>query len=162
MDSIDDIKRLDKYPKEKIIRYPCDKDYTDTELALNLLWEKECEEVFIIGGGGGRIEHLFAIRSLFEREKSPDRWFTKNEDIYCLKNGEELTLAVKPKNMISVFPLGEEPWTARSAGLKWNLDGLSWDRGFFGVSNIALKNSFSVFSDKGRFLIIVTEDKEDK
>ncbi|MDR2485847.1 MAG: thiamine diphosphokinase, partial [Treponema sp.] len=40
MDSLDDLRRLEAYPSQRILRYPSDKDYTDTELALNFLWEK--------------------------------------------------------------------------------------------------------------------------
>ena len=67
MDSIDK-SRLDVYPAECIIKYEHDKDFSDTELAFSLLHEKGCKEIWIIGGGGGRIDHLFALRSLFERD----------------------------------------------------------------------------------------------
>ncbi|MDR3192027.1 MAG: thiamine diphosphokinase, partial [Treponema sp.] len=68
MDSLDDPARLEKYPPERVLRYPGDKDFLDTELALSLLWEKGCTETWLLGGGGGRMDHLLGIRSLFERE----------------------------------------------------------------------------------------------
>lgn len=157
MDSLDDLRRLEAYPPRRILRYPSDKDFTDTELALTFLWEKGCHETWLIGGGGGRIDHLFAIRSLFEREQSPDCWFTQREDIYCLKDDRELILTSSPGSIVSLFPLGDGPWKAGSRGLKWPLDGLRWDRGFFGISNVAVAGDFSVFSDRGRFLVIVPE-----
>jgi thiamine pyrophosphokinase len=155
MDSLDDLKRLETYPPQRIIRYPQDKDYTDTELALALLWEKGCEETWLIGGGGGRTDHLFAIRSLFERKHPPHRWFTGGEAIYCLRDTQELTLTASPGALVSLFPLGDGPWNAVSRGLKWPLDGLSWNRGFFGVSNVALEGVFSIVSKGGRFLVMV-------
>jgi thiamine pyrophosphokinase len=155
MDSLDELWRLDKYPSERIIRYPPDKDYTDTELALTFLWEKGCDETWLIGGGGGRIDHLFAIRSLFERRQSPDRWFTGAEDIYCLKSTCILSLSLAPMSLVSLFPLGEGPWKVQSQGLKWSLDELCWDQGFFGISNIAPTGVFSVLSKTGRFFVII-------
>lgn len=155
MDSLDDLNRLEKYPPHRILRYPPDKDYTDTELALALLWEKGCEETWLIGGGGGRTDHLFAICSLFERKQTVDRWFTRGEDIYCLKDTQELTLPVSPGTLVSLFPLGDEPWQAVSQGLKWPLEGLRWDRGVFGMSNVALGEQCSVVSEQGRFLVMV-------
>jgi thiamine pyrophosphokinase len=156
MDSLDDPARLDKYPAERVIRHAVDKDYTDTELALSLLWEKGCGEVWLLGGGGGRIDHLFAIRSLFERERFPRRWITAAGDIYGLDaGGGELALGLESGAPLSVFPLGGGPWKAASRGLKWPLDALRWDRGFFGLSNVALTGPCAIGAERGRFMVIV-------
>jgi thiamine pyrophosphokinase len=158
MDSLDDERRLEKYPCEKIIRYNTDKDYTDTELALRLLWDKGCTETTLIGGGGGRVDHLFALRSLFEREPSPDCWITNNEALYRL-SADRFTMYkqfnLKPESLVSVFPLGDGPWHINSWGLKWPLDDLIWSRGFAGISNIALNGLFSLSARAGSFLIII-------
>ena len=155
MDSLDDLGRLDKYPPERVLRYPRDKDYTDTELALGFLREKGCDEMWLIGGGGGRADHFFALRSLFEREFCPDRWITAGDDIRCLKAGAVLELKVSPDCAVSVFPLAGGPWEAESRGLKWPLDGLPWNRGSFGISNTAPEGKFSITAKKGRFMLIL-------
>ena len=154
MDSLEDPGRLEKYPPERVLRYPPDKDFTDTELAVTLLREKGCDEIWLAGGGGGRIDHFFAIRSLFERKTPPDRWFTANEEISCLREGRTLDAALPAGSLVSVFPLGAGPWEAKSAGLKWPLDGLSWDRGGFGLSNVAAEGPFQIRSIQGRFMVI--------
>jgi thiamine pyrophosphokinase len=153
MDSLDDPRRLDRYPPERVLRYPPDKDYTDTELALAFLWERGCDETWIIGGGGGRLDHLFAIRSLFERQPCPDRWLTAGEDVRCLSG--EASFEAPPDRMVSVFPLGGGPWAAKSRGLRWPLEGLPWNRGFFGISNTAPGGSFSIKAEQGRFMVIL-------
>ncbi|MDR0876673.1 MAG: thiamine diphosphokinase [Treponema sp.] len=155
MDSLDDQKRLEKYPADRIVRSPVDKDFTDTELAFSVLREKGCDEIWLVGGGGGRIDHLFAIRSLFEREIFPCRWITAREDIYCIEGPGELNAGKSAgKSLVSVFPLGNGPWKATSRGLKWPLDNLVWDRGFFGVSNVAVDGPFSIKAEQGRFMVI--------
>jgi thiamine pyrophosphokinase len=155
MDSIDDPARLLKYPPDKIRRFPHDKDFTDTELAVALLWEKGCDDVWIAGGGGGRTDHLFAIRALFEREKCPGRWYTGREEIRCVKDGMTLNAVIPPHGTVSVFPLGRAPWEAESSGLKWPLNGLKWNEGFFGISNSSTEKSFSIRSVRGRFMVIM-------
>jgi thiamine pyrophosphokinase len=158
MDSLDDLGRLAAYPPERVIRCARDKDFTDTELALKLLWEQGCGEVWLSGGGGGRTDHLLAIRSLFERNPSPDRWVTSAEDIRRLRPGGRLVFPETGRaaalGKISVFPLGTGPWKAQSRGLKWPLDELPWSRGFFGVSNEAPDGSFSISALQGDFLIL--------
>ena len=155
MDSLDDVSRLEAYPAGSVIRYKADKDYTDTELALSLVIEKGCDTIWIIGGGGGRIDHLFGIRSLFEREIFPCRWITHAEDICCLEAADTLSLSTEPGTLVSVFPMGGGPWDAKSSGLKWPLEGLAWDRGFFGLSNVAAAGDFSITAHAGRFLVIL-------
>jgi len=160
MDSIDSEKQLSHYPKERVIYYPVDKDYTDTEIALTLLWEKGCEDAWIVGGGGGRLDHIFGIRDLFERDPYPCRWITANEDIRCIdgadKKNNSLNLGVGQGKLVSIFPLGDGPWEASSSGLKWELGNAHWKRGLFGLSNVALLNEeIEINVKRGRFMIIL-------
>ncbi|MDR0315398.1 MAG: thiamine diphosphokinase [Treponema sp.] len=159
MDSLGDQARLDAYPAERIMRHATDKDHTDTELALAVLWEKGCGEIWIVGGGGGRIDHLFAIRSLFERERFPCRWITAAEDIRCIDAADaqtgSLSLTLESGALVSVFPLGAGPWKVASRGLKWPLDDLQWNRGFFGLSNVAEAGTFSITAEQGRFMLVM-------
>jgi thiamine pyrophosphokinase len=163
MDSLDSGNRLSHYPKERVICYPVDKDYTDTEIALALLREKGCENAWIVGGGGGRLAHIFGIRDLFEREHYPRRWVTANEDIYCVDgdaNGganSRLKLAVKQGGLVSVFPLGNGLWEAISMGLKWELDNVRWERGLYGLSNVAIDEEIEINIKQGRFLVMLEE-----
>jgi thiamine pyrophosphokinase len=167
MDSLGSEDRLRAYPPERVIRHATDKDFTDTELALALLWEKGCDEAWIIGGGGGRIDHLFGIRDLFERERFPRRWRTAAEDIYCVDGAgggsaaggtiANLRLTVKQDSLVSVFPLGGGPWKATSTGLKWPLDNVHWERGLYGLSNIALAPEITVTAAQGRFIVIIED-----
>ena len=182
MDSLSDPGCLDAYPKDRVLRYGEDKDYTDTELALSLLWEQDAGEIWLAGGGGGRMDHLFAIRALFERERCPARWITAGEDIFCINEGQSLSRRLPPGSLVSVFPLGEGPWRAFSRNLKWPLDRLNWNRGFFGVSNRAEpqaaedgivqasslcprpegthETSIGIHAEQGRFLAILPLESE--
>jgi len=158
MDSLEDQSSLSAWPPERVIRHQHEKDFTDTELALSLAVEKGCEDIWLIGGGGGRIDHIFAIRSLFERELFPFRWITDAENIYCIDadtTHNELSCRLELNARVSVFPFGSGPWEASSKGLKWPLAGLSWDRGFFGLSNVAVDGDFSVTAKAGRFMVIM-------
>jgi thiamine pyrophosphokinase len=137
-------------------------------LALDLLWEKGCNEAWIVGGGGGRIAHLFGIREWFERERFPRRWITAAEDIYCIDKAASggpdtgggianLSLTLKQGNVVSVFLLGGGPWEAISTGLKWPLDNVRWGRGLYGLSNVALASEITVSATQGRFMVIIED-----
>ncbi|MDR2184718.1 MAG: thiamine diphosphokinase [Treponema sp.] len=154
MDSLDDLRRLERYPPERVIRYPPDKDYTDTELVFRLLRDRGCDEIWLAGGGGGRTDHLFAIYSLFERKHPPERWITGAEDIRLLETPGELSAETPPGSFVSVFPLGAGPWKAESSGLRWSLAGLPWERGYFGISNETAGDFFAIRALSGRFMVI--------
>jgi thiamine pyrophosphokinase len=162
MDSLDDVPsfdggRLGRYDSGRVVRYNTDKDYTDTELAFNFLRENGCGEIWIVGGGGGRIDHLFGIRDLFERDIPPRRWITAGEDIYCVESGS-LTKRLTAGALVSVFPLGGGPWKAESRGLKWPTDDVRWERGLYGLSNVALGEEIAINAVQGRFMVIFNND----
>jgi len=158
MDSLDSEKRLSAYPAGKIIRCAADKDFTDTELAITLLREKNCTAVWVAGGGGGRTDHLFGIRELFEGEKFPCRWITATDDIYCVESGNpEWKQTPEPGQLVSVFLLGTGPWEAESRGLKWPLDNVQWKRGMTGLSNVATAGKTEIKVKRGRFMVILEE-----
>ena len=54
-----------------------------------------------------------------------------------------------------MFPLGGGPWKARSRGLKWDLGGARWERGLFGLSNVATTDEIEINAEQGRFMIIL-------
>ena len=153
MDSVD-AELLARYPAESVIRHPIAKDYTDTELAMQKVIEKGCKRIWIIGGGGGRLDHLFGIRSLFERDITPCRWIMDKEDVYCIEKGNHY-FSVDVGENVSVFPLGDGEWEATSESLKWPLDGIKWNRGFFGLCNVAIEDCFNITVHAGRFMVII-------
>ncbi|MFW6313607.1 MAG: thiamine diphosphokinase, partial [Spirochaetota bacterium] len=75
-DSLSDEGLLAEYDDASVRRFSTAKDLTDTELALRVAREEGCERVHLVGGGGGRVDHLLAIAGLFERDRYPDLWVT--------------------------------------------------------------------------------------
>jgi thiamine pyrophosphokinase len=161
MDSLEEaggLERLARYPPESVRRYQRDKDFTDTELALDALRELGAKFIRLIGGGGGRLDHLLAVRELFERPFFPVTWHTRNENIYALEpDGEPLVTKFKTEcgGTVSLLPAGDGPWIIESEGLKWAVTNLEWKRGVFGICNIAPEGSFLLTVRKGRFLLIL-------
>lgn len=134
MDSIADPAVLSGYPE--VLRFPRDKDDLDTEIGLRELRSRGYGRVVMAGGGGGRLDHVLALRALLERPEGPDEWLCSAERI--IKICAPTRLAVAVGTTVSVFPLSGGASGMHSTGLKWPLDGLSWNAGQFGVSNVAV------------------------
>jgi thiamine pyrophosphokinase len=163
MDSLDDLRLLEKYPEDKIRRFPRDKDETDTELALDLMHEHGVNEIVLVGGSGGRFDHFFALRELYETDLFPDYWIGK----------ESVVVAVSPKagnsmirlsgltsgTPVSVFAVGKGIHACRSTGLHWPLGDLLWDSGAYSLSNRGDAGFCTVEAVSGSFIVIVPLDE---
>jgi thiamine pyrophosphokinase len=152
MDSLSSRALLSRFPAEKVVTFSHDKDETDTEIGLRLLFEKGCTEVTIAGGGGGRIDHLLGVAALFERNPGPSRWVTDHEDLWRVEGEAEFSGWLG--STVSVFTLGERASLLRSEGLQWPLDGLEFQRGFAGISNRAVADTVRIAVGNGRLLVI--------
>ena len=71
MDSIKDHRGLENLPADRVMKHPVDKDFTDTELAIKFLADRQYRDIVLIGGGGGRIDHLMALIGIFNRDVKP-------------------------------------------------------------------------------------------
>jgi thiamine pyrophosphokinase len=151
MDSISDPAILDRYPGT--IRHPADKDDTDTEIGLHELRARAYQRILLIGGGGGRLDHLLAIRALFDKPWGQDEWLTHRERV--VRIAEPTRLVVPEGSTVSVFPLSSGASGMTSTGLKWPLAGLCWGPGEFGVSNLAVSSEVMVSPGVHPILVVL-------
>ncbi len=152
MDSLSDRALLARFSPDRVISFSHDKDETDTEIGVRLLFEKGCRDITIAGGGGGRIDHLLGVAALFEREPGPRRWITDREDLRLVDGVAEFSGWLG--STVSVFPLGERAARMHSEGLQWPLDGLEFRRGFAGISNRAITDTVRIAVGIGKLLVI--------
>jgi thiamine pyrophosphokinase len=152
MDSLPDRSLLERVARERVFIFPVDKDETDTEIGMRMMRERGCTDIAIAGGGGGRIDHLLGVALLFEREDPPSRWLTDAADIYMV-DGERLFSGWEGST-VSVFPLGPRAGEMSSEGLRWPLDGLTFQRGWGGISNVATASRVRISVGMGRLLVV--------
>jgi len=152
MDSLPDRRLLAGFPADRVLEFPRDKDETDTEIGLRILHERGCGEVTIAGGGGGRLDHIFAIAALFERPRPPRRWVTEFEDVRLVEG--EAVLEGWEGSTVSFFPLGAGAAALASQGLAWSLDGLAFRRGEASISNRVVSPRARVAVGEGRLLMV--------
>lgn len=155
-DSIRDPSALSRC--REVIRHPRAKDDSDTELALDELYNRGYRIITLAGGGGGRLDHLLALRAMFERERRPCEWLTSRERAVVVK--EPSDFACDPGGTVSVFPLSGASSGMKSRGLAWPLDGLVWDSGRFGLSNLCPDGRFWLDPGIGPLLVILPLESE--
>ena len=118
--------RENKIPIE---RHPVDKDFTDTQLALNLVDEKDF--VILTGIFGGRFDHLFSNVFTCATSKIRICLADEREIIFFVKSGEifDVKFFVRPKNL-SLLPMTEFVEGVTLKNVHWELDGATLRQNF--------------------------------
>ena len=141
-----------------IIEHHADKDFTDTELALELAANHHHHSIHLVSGGGDRFDHLLAlVHSLAPH--AGDISLTAHvgsSRIHIIQPGHGLMFGATPGQTISLIPLGGAAKGVTTTGLKWNLtkDTL---RPFAsrGVSNVATDSTVTLAVRKGHLAVII-------
>lgn len=151
---IGDLDSLKTIPENvPVIKYPTDKDFTDTELALEYCQKIKAKEIIMVGFLGRRLDHLIA--NLMSLSKYKFKIIEGNQEISICKDKAEIT--GKKGDSVSLIPLLGDCQGVTTVGLKWRLQGCSLQVGSsLGVSNVMLGKSAKVGLKKGCLLVIVS------
>lgn len=136
-----------------LIMHPKDKDFTDTELALQFCEKQNIKEVILVGFLGRRLDHLIA--NLMSLSKYNFKIIEGNQEIFLIKN--KAVIKGRPGDLISLIPLLGDCIGVTTAGLEWGLQGSTLKVGSSrGVSNVMLGKSASISLKKGCLLVVHT------
>lgn len=143
----------------KIIKFPSDKDKTDTQLCIEYAMHFS-NEIILIGATGNRIDHMLANISLLkmgiDRGKSI-RIIDENNEIYLIDN--KLTIKGAKDELISLLPISERVEGVTIVGSHYELKKAFMELGNpYGVSNYFLGNEINITIEKGYLLVIKSRD----
>ena len=159
-DSIDS-KLLKNFEKQgsKILKFPEEKNETDTEIAIQTAIEHGATKISILGGvAGDRIDHILSnILLLLKKKfaKTEIRFVNGNQQIYLTR--KHAIISGKKGDTVSFIPIsGDAPGTV-STGLKYDLAHYHLSlQGNHGISNVLIHDTVTVTWKKGALLIIHT------
>lgn len=157
MDSLE-TKLVNEYEKEnvEIVRYPANKDYTDTELALDYAFNLKPAIVYIWGALGGRIDHILANVYLLIKAGQVGintRLIDEFCEAFIARENDAITDAVGCT--VSLLPLSDEVCGITLSGFAYPLSRENLCMGQTrGLSNI-IKESPAVIEYQSGVLLIV-------
>ena len=156
---------------QNIETFPEDKDYSDTELAIRKAKSLGADFTVLIGGSGGRLDHLLGILELFKGAYKPDLWLAEENAVLFADAASRPSLSISgltENAPVSVFPVfkpdcKDKNFVCKSENLVWQLDGLDWQGGAVSLSNRRKPSSDKSGKDvpvklniqKGSFIVIV-------
>jgi thiamine pyrophosphokinase len=162
MDSLDEAGfDRNQLPKSILwIKAPKEKDQTDTALCMEYALTQGCDEIIIVGGLGGRIDHTLAnLQNLvgYSHKGVKVSLLDENNRIHVLTD-QTMTLAAIPGYAVSVMS-----WTPVSSGV--TLTGFAYPltnavltQDFpLGVSNEITDTSATIQVEHGTLLVIYSK-----
>lgn len=148
-----------KTSKTKILKFPTDKDQTDTELGIKTAIKNGASEITILAGiSGERTDHLIGnILLLLKKDfvGTKIKFVDGNQEIYIAKN--QVQIEGKKGEFISFIPIAGEVNKLGSTGLKYKLDNYHLSiQGNQGISNELTANKATATFPNKTLLIIHT------
>jgi thiamine pyrophosphokinase len=147
----------------EIIEHPADKDFTDTELALQLARKFEYRHIHLVSGGGDRFDHLLAmVHSLVTHtDEATLTAHIGSQHVRIVTPRESATFDATPGSTISLIPLGGHAKGVTTTGLQWELKRSTLHTfASRGVSNLANEHSVTVSLRTGALAVITTNNVE--
>lgn len=134
-------------------RYPIDKDETDLELALELVFHPKIEKITVFGALGGRADHALGNLILLSRYPGKVFFETESEILFVIDKCTEISTKIGQE--ISLIPLNGPVKGIESEGLKWPLKGKTLDKHFIGMCNQATASKVILSVAEGDLLCCI-------
>lgn len=146
--------------KCEILKYPIEKDDTDTMLAVKCAIERGYTDLKIYGALGGRIDHTFAnIQTLaYAKQNNINASIIGDNEIITILNNEEAKFKLLSDYYLSIFSYSEICEGVTLDGVKYPLKNAVLENSFpLGVSNEIINDFCSINVEKGSLLIVFSK-----
>lgn len=137
-------------------RHPVAKDATDLELALQHAIGREPDQIVVLGGHGGRLDHFLANALVLTTVPADIdvEWRAGPATIHVVRTS--VTILGSAGDTVSLVPVGGDVSGVTTSGLRWPLENATLTSGStLGVSNEFSESTASVEVGSGTVLVIV-------
>lgn len=145
----------------ELLKVPSEKDFTDTQLAVDTALARGASEIIIVGGLGGRLDHTLSNLSILE-DLSKKRIHAHITDGYNRVRYLNSTSTLIPKSgyrYLSLICISEKAKGVSIEGCKYPLTNAKLTRPFqYAVSNEITGNCALVSVRKGELYIVESSE----
>lgn len=139
-----------------------EKDWTDTQAAIEAAIKKGCREIHVLGATGGRMDHalanLFCLR-IGERHGVRIRLYDRQNCIYLCEPYEKIQKSEQYGTYISLLPLTDRVTGITLKGFQYPLcDYTMTNDCSLGVSNEIVAETAEIWKKDGSLLVLETKD----
>ena len=159
-DSVD-TSLLEKYKNVEIKKYPPEKNFTDTEIAIEEAIAYGYKEIIIFGATGTRLDHTMANILLIERyiKQGANIKIIDNNNFIQILN-QNTTINKKEGYYLSIVPISEYIDGITLKGMKYPLLDVRVDRGStLCISNEIIADIALISISNGMGILFISKDK---
>lgn len=143
--------------------FPEEKDATDTQLAVDAAINMQCDELYILGGIGSRLDHTLANLNLlvhsFEKGVHA-RLLDPENHIQLLTPGFMVQVQGRPGDLVSILPVGKDLRGLNAQGVHWPLkDDTMRFGGSRGISNYLEEDHASFSLKEGMAFVMQVRER---
>lgn len=143
----------------RLARHPAAKDHTDLELALEEAVLLGATEIVVVGGHGGRLDHLLAGAMLLAAPRFGGTVLRAHwgpADVHVLHGGATATIDAPGGSLLTLVPVHGGALGVRTEGLRYPLQDEDLPAGTTrGVSNVVERSPAQVALRDGTLLVVV-------
>ncbi len=145
----------------RVLKYAVEKDDTDTMICLKYAIEQGFDEVTILGGLGGRLDHTIANLQTMSYAVDAEKtiWILDGTNRATLRNPGKLSIHKSEQYKISLFSYGDFCEGVSIHGVKYPLENCILNHSFpLGISNEFIQEKAEISHSAGKLLIILSHD----
>jgi len=140
-------------------RHPTDKDATDLELAFDLARDRGVQQITVVGGSGGRLDHFLANVALLASSRFSDleldAWLGDAYVLVAQGGRPPSVITGVVGSLVTLLATGGDACGITTQGLQYPLRGATLRPGTTrGVSNVLVGSQGSVVLEQGTLLVI--------
>ncbi len=141
-----------------LMKYPVEKDDTDTALCIKYAIEKGYKEIEVFGAIGARFDHSFANVQLllYCKEKGVNCRLRDKETVFAVHN-ESVKMKIEKGTTVSIFSISVKAKNVTLKGLKYPLERATLNSNFpLGVSNVSISDEIEITVEEGTLLVVIS------
>lgn len=143
-----------------VLRYPKDKDQTDTQIAVETAVQKGANSIVLLGALGSRWDHSYAnVMLLIKLAKMGIDGMILHSHNRILVSDRLLKLTGKPGQFVSLLPLGQGVKIQSTRGLHYSVKEkeMPMDQPY-GISNYFIEDEAKVRIASGWLMAVIADD----
>ncbi len=142
------------------ITYPVKKDKTDMEIGIDMAIDKKSDEIYIVGGLGGRFDHSLAnVHILLRPIRLGIRAYLLDEHNIITIVEDCIDIVGEKGQTVSLIPLTTQVTGITTENMEYELDDTTIEIGTsLGVSNVMTDDNASVSVKDGVLILIMSRD----
>lgn len=153
----------EQWPDLVVQRHDRHKAHSDLDLALSFAWGLDPAEIALLGGGGGRLDHMMISVTMLARPyyaALPLAAYIGASVVRAATAGIRLQLPIDDGNLLTLLAVGGTA-SLHTSGLRWNLTGATplASGASLGLSNELTEPEAHVRVQAGTVLAIQTHGK---